>query len=285
MREVPSAGGGEQPTAFVCETCGVQQAPSELPPERCPICEDERQYVGWGGQRWTTLAQLCERHRADVREEEPSLVGIGMEPSFAIGQRALLIQTPGGNVLWDCIPLLDEEIAAEIDRRGGLAAIAISHPHYYATMVDWARAFDATVHVHAADREWVLRPDPAVSLWKGDVLELEPGITLLRVGGHFAGGTALHWAAGQAGRGALLTGDVIQVVQDRRWVSFMRSYPNLIPLPAAKVREIAAAVEPYPFERIYGAWFGRVVSADAKQAVERSARRYTDALAAVADED
>ena len=213
-----------------------------------------------------------------IREEEPGLTGIGTEPSFAIGQRALLVEAPGGNVLWDCITLLDDEIEAAVRARGGLSAIAISHPHYYSSMVEWAHAFDAPVYLHAADREWVMRPDDALVLWEGDARELAPGITLLRLGGHFEGGTVLHWAAGQAGRGALLSGDIVQVVSDRRWVSFMRSYPNLIPLPAATVRRMAAALEPYDFERIYGAWFGRIVAQDAKAAVARSAERYVRAL-------
>jgi glyoxylase-like metal-dependent hydrolase (beta-lactamase superfamily II) len=255
----------------------VQHAPSAEPPARCAICEDERQYVGEGGQRWTTLEELRGPHRADLREEEPGLTGLGCSPSFAIGQRALLVETPGGNVLWDCITLLDDELAAAVVARGGLAAIAISHPHYYSSLVEWSRAFDAPVYLHAADRAWIMRPDPAIELWEGDVLELERGVTLLRLGGHFPGGTVLHWAAGQGGRGALLSGDIVQVVADRRWVSFMYSYPNLIPLPAATVREMVGALEPYPFERIYGAWYGRVVT-DAKDAVTRSARRYVAAL-------
>lgn len=270
-------------SAFICETCGVQHAPSTQPPDRCAICEDERQYVGHQGQRWTTLETLRAGHRADIRAEEPGLTGIGCEPTFAIGQRALLVQTPGGNVLWDCITLIDEEIEQAVRRRGGLSAIAISHPHYYSAMLEWGRTFDVPVYLHAADREWVMRPDEQLVFWDGDSRELEPGVTLLRLGGHFAGGTVLHWSAGQNGRGALLSGDVVQVVGDRRWVSFMRSYPNLIPLPAATVRRIAAALEPYPFERIYGAWFGRVVAADAKAAVERSARRYARALAGEPD--
>jgi hypothetical protein len=76
----------------------------------------------------------------------------------------------------------------------------------------------------------------------------------------------------------LLTGDIIHVVQDRRWVTFMRSYPNMIPLPASAVQRVVAAVEPYPFDRIYGAWWEKVVAADAKNAVRRSAARYIDAI-------
>lgn len=264
--------------AFICETCGTQYAASTRPPDRCAVCEDERQYVGWDGQRWTTAEGVQATHRADIREEEQGLTGIGMQPSFAIGQRALLIEAAAGNVLWDCIPLLDEQIIDAVRRRGGLNAIAISHPHYYSAMVDWSRAFDAPVYLHAADREWVMRPDRAIVPWDGDTCELAEGITLVRLGGHFAGGTVLHWAAAHGGKGALLSGDVVQVVQDRRWVSFMRSYPNLIPLSATTVERMVLALEPYRFERLYGAWFGRVVAADAKYAVARSARRYVEAL-------
>ena len=261
---------------YVCVTCGIQFAESAEPPTRCPICDDERQYVGWDGQRWTTLEELRREHRAEIREEQAGLVGIGCEPSFAIGQRALLVEASGGNVLWDCISLLDDEIGAFVESAGGLAAIAISHPHYYSSMVEWGKAFDAPVLLHAADREWVMRPDDAIELWEGETRELGPGLTLVRCGGHFAGGTVLHWAAGNA----LLSGDIVQVVQDRRWVSFMYSYPNLIPLPASEIRRIVAALEPYDFDRIYGAWWGRVVAEDGKAAVTRSAERYLRAIEA-----
>jgi hypothetical protein len=262
--------------SFICVTCGTQFAESVEPPPRCPICEDERQYVGWEGQQWTTLDDLRRDHRADIREEEPGLVGIGAAPSFAIGQRALLVQAPGGNVLWDCISLLDDEIGARVEELGGLRAIAISHPHYYSSMVEWARAFDAPVHLHAADRQWVMRPDERIEHWEGERLELGDGLTLVRCRGHFEGGTVLHWGAGNA----LLAGDIVQVVQDRSWVSFMYSYPNLIPLPAAAIERIVAAFEPFDFDRIYGAWWGRVVAADGKAVVRRSAERYLRAIGA-----
>jgi glyoxylase-like metal-dependent hydrolase (beta-lactamase superfamily II) len=262
--------------AFICATCGSQFAESDEPPPRCPICEDERQYVGWEGQHWTTLDELRRDHQAEIRKEGPGLVGIGCEPGFAIGQRALLVQAPSGNVLWDCISLLDDEIGARVESLGGLAAIAISHPHYYSSMVEWSRAFDAPVVLHAGDREWVMRPDDEIDFWDGETRELGPGLTLVRCGGHFAGGTVLHWAAGNA----LLSGDIVQVVQDRRRVSFMYSYPNLIPLAADEIRRIVAALEPYEFERIYGAWWDRVVPGDGKAVVRRSAERYLRAIGA-----
>lgn len=265
-------------TYFICVTCGTQFAATEAPSPNCPICEDERQYIGEGGQRWTTLEALGEDHHNVIKRVEPGLTGIGTHPSFAIAQRALLVQSEHGNVLWDCISLIDEPTVAAVRALGGISAIAISHPHYYSSMVEWSHAFDAPVYLHVADREWVQRPDPAVELWEGEAKELSSGLTLIRCGGHFAGGTVLHWAAGADERGALLSGDIIQVVSDRRYVSFMYSYPNLIPLPPATVRRIVAAVEPYGYDRIYGAWWATVIPANAKEAVEHSAERYIAAI-------
>ena len=261
------------PLLYVCATCGVQFAPSDGPPARCPVCEDERQYVGWGGQTWTTLDELRSTHRNQPREDA-GLLGIGTQPSFAIAQRALLVQSPGGNLLWDCITLLDDATAEAVRAAGGLRAVAISHPHYYSSMVEWSRAFDAPVLLHEADRQWVMRTDPGLQFWSGETRQLWDGMTLIRAGGHFAGGTVLHWPAGAEGRGALLAGDILQVAQDRRWVSFMYSFPNYVPLSAAKVDRVVGAVEPFEFDRIYGAWWDRNVLTDAKAAVHRSAERY-----------
>ena len=271
-------------TCFVCLTCGVQFAPRPGPPDRCPVCEDGRQYVGYEGQRWTTLEALRTGHANRVEDLEPDLAGIGAEPPFAIGQRALLLRTPAGNLLWDCVPLLDAATIAAVRERGGVAAIAISHPHFHSTMVEWSRAVDAPVHLHEADRRWVMRPDPALRSWGGDSLPLFGGLTLHRLGGHFPGATVCHWPAGASGRGALLSGDVLQVVQDRRYVSFMYSYPNLVPLPARVVSRIAGRVAELRFDRIYGGWWDRVVDHDGQAAVARSAARYVAALGSDADE-
>jgi hypothetical protein len=263
---------------FICTTCGTQYAETEHPPAKCKICTDERQYVGWQGQQWTTLGDLQKSHQLVVRLEEAGLYGIGMEPSFAIGQRALLVMHPDGNVLWDCIPLVDDGLVQMLRGIGGISAIAISHPHYYASMIEWSRAFDCPIYLHAADRQWVMRPDPAIEFWDGETREISSGLSLIRCGGHFEGGTVLHWPEGAGGKGAILSGDILQVVQDRRWVSFMYSYPNLIPLSASTVRRIVASVDPFEFERVYGAWWGKTVLTEAKAAVRRSGERYIRAL-------
>jgi len=257
----------------ICRTCGVQHE-ADVDRRHCAICEDERQYVGCDGQQWTDLAALrAEGRRNDVREEVPGLWGVRTEPAFAIGQRALIVPGEGGNLLWDCVSYVDDETVAAVQRLGGLAAIAISHPHYYASMIEWSRAFDdIPVYIHAADAQWVRRSGN-VQLWQGDTLEVLPGRTLINCGIHFAGGTVLHWA-GVDGKGALCSGDIFQVVQDRRWVSFMYSYPNFIPEHPDTIARAIELVDPYPYEVVYGAWWDRVVPVDAKAAVVRSAERY-----------
>src|ERR1051326_2566532 len=115
---------------------------------------------------------------------------------------------------------------------------------------------------------------------EGKTLSLWDGLTLIHCGGHFEGGTILHWPAAADARGALLTGDIIQVVQDRRYVSFMRSYPNLITLGHAAIQQILKTIEPFPVEQIYGAWWQANVLSDAKAAVARSAERYLRSIGA-----
>jgi hypothetical protein len=257
-------------TSFLCKTCGTQFPPSDTPPDECPICCDERQYVPSEGQQWVTYQEVCDTHHAEIRDEL-GITGIGLEPEFAIGQRALLVGSPSGNVLWDCLPLLDE-MAAFVESRGGLRAIAISHPHFYSTMVEWAERFECPILLHKAEREFVVRPHELIEFWSGEVRELWDDLRLLRLGGHFDGAEVLHRP------GAIFTGDVVAVRPGERWVSWMRSYPMLIPLPAREVERIAAALEPWDFDRIYGGWWGSVVTGDAKEIVRRSAERYARAV-------
>jgi hypothetical protein len=224
------------------------------------------------------MQQLAADHHNRFEEEAHQLLGVGTEPQFAIGQRALLLQLPGGNLLWDCITLLDDETVTRITAFGGIRAIAISHPHYYSAMVDWADHFEAEVFLHVADRQWVMRDSPRIRFWNGTTQLLWDDLTLINCGGHFDGGTVLHWEGAAEGKGALLSGDIIQVVPDRRYVSFMRSYPNLIPLGAAGIRRIVNTLQPFHFDRIYGAWWGANTGSNAKLSIANSAERYLRAI-------
>ncbi|MDI9259583.1 MBL fold metallo-hydrolase [Alicyclobacillus sendaiensis] len=265
--------------AWICMTCGTQYPETDLPPSTCPICQDERQYVGREGQRWTTLADM-QRHgyRNAFYQHEPYLWGIETVPEFAIGQHAKLIRTQEGNILWDCISYLDDVTVDLIRSIGGIRVIAVSHPHFYSSMVEWAERFDACIYLHVRDKHWVMRPSERIIWWDGAKYELGSECTLFHVGGHFAGSTVLLWNQGAQGRGVLLTGDTLSVSADRRYVSFMYSFPNRIPLSATIVESIRNKLEPLSFERLYGTQFDSVIETRAKDAVMRSVERYLAAL-------
>jgi glyoxylase-like metal-dependent hydrolase (beta-lactamase superfamily II) len=268
------------PTAFICQTCGTQYPPSEHPPAECPICSDDRQYIPPQGQQWTTLEHIRANHENRFEEIEPGVTKIVTEPKFGIGQQAYLIETPHGNLLWDCIALIDERTVEQIQRRGGIVGITISHAHYYTTMVDWSRMLgNVPIWLHEANREWVMRPDDAIQYFDGDTFEPLPGLTIIRTGGHFPGAMVLHRAGDQSAEapqqrdGLLFSGDIFTIVADPAWVTFMYSYPNRIPLDPATIRRIVDLVAPYPFERIHDA-FDKHVVADGSSVVKRSADRY-----------
>jgi glyoxylase-like metal-dependent hydrolase (beta-lactamase superfamily II) len=263
---------------WVCPACGANYPPAPEAPARCPLCEDERQWVPPTGQVWKTMDDLVrDGCRTEVREVEPGLLGIGTEPGVGVGQRGLLVRTPEGNLLWDPPAFLDQPAIDAVREVGGLAAVTASHPHMYGAMVEWSHAFDAAILVAQADLQWLMRPDPAVRTWSG-WLELLPGVTLVQCGGHFPGSAVLHWAAGAGGKGVLFVGDTIFVTPGEDRVSFIWSAPNRLPLPERPVRRMVEALAPYSFDRIYGGWWSPVIRRDARTIVERSAARYVGLL-------
>jgi len=268
--------------AFICVTCGLQYAPSAQPPATCPVCVDDRQYVPASGQQWTTLDELRRTHTNRITSIEPGLWSIRSEPAFAIHHNGFIVDTGDGLVLWDTNAVIDDATVAAVRGLGAgpVRAIAISHPHFYTTMSEWSRAFGGVpVHLHAADERWIMRPDPCVKLWQGETLSLLPDVTLIRGGGHFPGGAMLHWAKGADGRGVLCASDIATVTTDRKFFTFMRSYPNLIPLSAKQVTAIGAALEPFAFDTVYSHFFDRVIRTGGKRALQVSIKRYLDALA------
>jgi hypothetical protein len=261
----------------ICVTCGTRFYGAV---EHCPICEDPRQFVGWEGQQWTSLGEMIGKHGNKFEEHEPGVTSIITEPKFAIGQRAYVIQTSEGNILWDCISLLDDQTVDRVKSLGSLSAIAISHPHYHTAMLDWSHAFDnAPIYLHEACRKWVMHPDENIRFWNGERKQLFGKLTLVNTPGHFTGFQVLHSPTHGEGRGALFSGDQPRPCMDRRWVTFMFSYPNFIPLSTQAIRGIVRRLEGFRYDRLYAAVPGWIVSGRADEAVKKSAERYIQAIA------
>lgn len=267
---------------FLCKACGVQYADSAAPPAHCLICEDDRQFVPKAGQAWVTPEQLAVDHFNAFRKVAPGLYGLWTMPQVGIGQRAFLVTTPAGNMLWDCISFLDAATCDVIHALGGIKAVAISHPHFYSAMTTWGRAFGCPVLLHEADRPWVVDADPHLQFWSGEAHEVLPGLKLHRIGGHFPGNTVLHLAE----RRTLLSGDTVLVTWDRRHVAFMWSYPNYVPLPAAEVERIGARLAALDVDALYSAFWDRgAIESGAQAAIERSVRRHVGGPGVAMDVD
>jgi hypothetical protein len=260
-------------TEWICATCAVEQPDTTEPPVTCPICRDDRQYVRPSGQSWTSVADLAAAGRRGIVEEvEAGLTAVTVTPTVGIGQRALVVRTPAGNVLWDPTGYVDDDLVAAVADLGGLAAIASSHPHMFGVQVQWSRRFGGIpVYVQARDRDWVQRPDPAITVWH-ESAEPVPGVRLHRIGGHFPG-SAVALFTGADGKGVLLSGDTVAGTPDEHWVSFMRSFPNKLPLSATVVARIATRILALEFDRLYDNFGGQVLG-DARSWVQKSAERY-----------
>jgi Metallo-beta-lactamase superfamily len=256
-----------------CATCAVETADSPTPPETCEICSDERQYVPATGQAWTTLRDMAAAGTATRWfEVEPRLYGVTADPKVGIGQQTMVVDTADGVVVFDPLGYVDAAAVEHVRSLGTVLAVVASHPHMYGCQTAWAEALDAPVVLNAHDAEWCRRRDRVI--WFDETYELGRDVTLYRVGGHFRGQTVAEWRTGGSG-GVLLAGDAVSPNPDRRTVTFLRSYPNRIPLSGAVVRRIAQQLDGLSFDRLYNN-FGDVVPDDARGVVTRSAQRYAE---------
>jgi glyoxylase-like metal-dependent hydrolase (beta-lactamase superfamily II) len=259
-------------TIYLCATCAVETDGPRTPEQICPICADERQYLPKGGQRWTTTEELTAAgHRVTWFEVEDGLLGLTTEPAVGIGQQAMLAQGPQGNLLWDPPGLITREAVEQIRRLGPVLAVAASHPHMFGVQLEWGAALDAPVLVSEPDASWIQRSGDAIRTWNGE-LRLSDDLTLIRLGGHFVGSAVALWSGGAGGMGVLLSGDTIYANPDGT-ASFMRSYPNRIPLSGAVVQRLADATDALTFDRLYNN-FGGVIATDARSVVRFSADRH-----------
>jgi glyoxylase-like metal-dependent hydrolase (beta-lactamase superfamily II) len=256
----------------ICTVCGTQY-PSANPPAVCTICADDRQYIPDMGQSWITHAQLIQKHAVRIGKLQERVYELDISPVFGIGQRALFIESPGGNILWDCMSLLDPAAISFIRSKGGLKAIAFSHPHYYSNMSYWAETFNCPVYIHSNDEKWIVFPHQHLELWSGVEKELWDGMKIINTGGHFPGSSILY-APGLSPQGTIFCGDTFVISPDKNHVAIMYSYPNRIPLPVKEVQRIAQQMESLDFDNLYSFLRYLNIRGNAKQVFEESMKRY-----------
>lgn len=257
---------------IICSTCGTSY-PVASTPEVCIICLDERQWVPLTGQGSTKAEELHRKHSVKLNRLHERLYEIEINPVFAIGQRALLILSEKGNVLWDCIPLLDELTIEFIKSKGGLKAIAFSHPHFYSNMNEWAETFDCPIYLHANDAEHIMVKGKHIQLWKGDEMELWDGIKIICIGGHFAGSSILR-VPFLSKEGTIICGDTLFLSANKKHFSAVYSSPNRIPLPLTEMRRIKKRLDNISFDSFYGYIKTQNLDSNVKEVLESSMTKY-----------
>jgi hypothetical protein len=256
----------------ICATCGTYYS-AQASYDICPICADDRQYIPEGGQRWTTPQDLTSRHSIRTHQLHEKVYELEIAPAFAITQRAFLILSPQGNILWDCIPLLNDPIVEFIKAHGGLRAIAFSHPHYYSNMHDWAETFDCPVYIHTKDEQWIFGKGDRVELWDGAEKTLWDGMRLINIGGHFPGSSILH-VPSLSKEGTVFCGDTLVIAPNKKHIAVMYSYPNRMPLPHGEVRRIKQQMAAIPFDMLFSFMRDLNLAEDAREVFDRSMDRY-----------
>ena len=257
----------------ICVTCGTQFPPKEALPELCPICNDDRQYINPNGQTWISADELSQKHTVKITKINEHLYSLKVIPDFAIAQRAFLIISPQGNILWDCIPLLNDEVIAFINSMGGLKAIAFSHPHYYSNMCEWAETFGCPVYIHSLDGQWVSYKSKFVSLWNGDRKLLWGGINIIHIGGHFAGSCVLYLPSAD-NKGTLFCGDTFYIAPSKRHIAVMHSYPNQILLSKDDFIAVYKRSAGLEFDNLLGAFERQNLTENAQLLFTNSMKRY-----------
>ncbi|KAH8883816.1 metallo-beta-lactamase family protein [Thozetella sp. PMI_491] len=268
---------------LVCNACGTQFPTTDRASlKTCFICDDPRQFTPPAGQSFSTLAELRGKHTNEFHPvpADARLTSIVSTPKLAIGQRAILVQTPAGNILWDCLTLLDDDTIARIRALGGLHGIVISHPHYYSTHTEWARAFDCPVYLAVEDKEWTAQQDPHQVFL--DQIEtpilvggVDTGIRTIKLGGHFPGSlvvlyeghlliadTLITTPAGIANWKVNALGETRSRPPGVNSFAFMWSIPNMIPLNADEIARMWRILKRYDFRSTHGAFITTDVEDD-----------------------
>ncbi|KAM0306226.1 hypothetical protein ACHAPM_000787 [Fusarium culmorum] len=235
-------------------TCGTQFGiPFDERPSTCRMCNEPRQFVPPSGQSWTALEKLQANHRNEFKQDEHDgrIWSIFSKPQIAIGQRAVFIKTEHGNVLWDCISLSDDETIQFVNSHG-------------------AKKFDCPVYLVAEDQEWLNREDTEHRrvFFDGETQDILPGVTMVKLGGHFPGSSVLHWNNNISGLNRAHHNENHQIFL------FHYAFPNFIPLGPTAMRLMWKRLRPWDFTSVYSLFFTTTVhESSVKEIILESMKR------------
>ncbi|SAM65050.1 uncharacterized protein UBRO_20111 [Ustilago bromivora] len=265
------------------------------------VSTDDRRYPCPTGQAYTSQRQLLPKTTFQFVPEESDdrILRLKFYPPVAIGQTAILLLTRYGAVIWDCCGFVSVELVEQVCKlspTGKVAAIFISHPHFFGTSLTWAKMLNCNVFISRLDRQWYQRgldsthPHPGLAARKQYIIEIQedrsippqiPSVTLIRCGSHFPGSKALHWdrdAESQlcpdAKGAAVFCADTFMVMPDCKRFTFAYSFPNNIPLPPHDVEKIWMQMRPFQWSATFGGWSSRQILSDSRSTLLRSARYY-----------
>jgi hypothetical protein len=275
---------------LICTACGTQFPTSNKNEVKtCFICDDPRQFTPQTGQAFTTSDKLRSSHENvwTPLAGDDRFISIVTEPKFGIGQRAVLVKTSKGNILWDCISLIDDETIAQIKELGGLKAVVISHPHYYTAHVEWARAFECPVYLAADDEQWITQPSAYQVFLTETESELKingeaSGFRVLKLGGHFPGSLVAIYDGRLLAADTLLTtpaglgnwetdaiGNLRARPDNMNTYSFMWSIPNMIPLAPDELQRMWSILKKYHFRSSHGPFLSTDIMKDELEMKQR----------------
>ena len=212
---------------YACTNCGHWQRYFSTPPF-CPICADVRNDLPENGWSFVTPGDLSARLTHHWREAIPGVWEFWSEPRFGLDSHGWLLIHPDGNVAFEAAPHYDDAQLAQIDRLGGIAVLAASHPHGYGALYQLQDRFSPELLIQKDDLQWTKAM--RVTWPYDETFVIHPGLTLHHTGGHYDGHAILH----DAGRRAVFAGDALKIDFSAdgapRAISCHKAYHKQIPL-------------------------------------------------------
>ncbi len=233
---------------YACSNCGHWQRYFSEPPN-CPVCSDVRNDLPEEGWDFVTPAQLASRLNFHWREAIPGVWEFWSTPRFGLDSHGWLLAYPDGNVAFECAPFYDMAQLKQIERLGGIATLAASHPHGYGALWQLQDHFKPEVMIQKDDLQWTKAM--RVTLPYDAQIQIRPGLTLYHTGGHYEGHAILY----DIERRAVFAGDALKIDMDNcgtaDGLSCHKAYHKKIPLTPDEATRYRRIFEKLDFDVVF----------------------------------